>query len=222
MGNKRRSNNGIQGASLTKKVFYPKTDKQERAFNSRKNLVMSGSAGTGKTFVCLNLALEDLFNGVYQKIIIVRSIVPTRDIGFLPGTLAEKCSVYEAPYKQIVIELFGRGDAYEILKQKGIIEFVPTSFIRGVTLDNTVVIVDESQNMTLHELDSIATRLGKNCRFMVCGDYRQADLPNNGFKTFLKILEYTNSFDMIEFTTEDIVRSGFVRRYIEARNELNL
>ena len=219
MNRKKRT---INGQNLQKKKIKPLTDNQAKVFESDKHLVLSGSAGSGKTFLCMNLALDDLLAGIYEKIVIVRSIVPTRDIGFLPGNVTEKCAQYEAPYKQIAIELFGRGDAYEILKQKAIVEFIPTSFIRGITLDNTVIIVDEAQNMTLHELDSIATRVGQNCRFMLCGNYKQTDLPKNGFNDFLRILRATREFDMIEFESKDIVRSGFVRTYIETKERLGM
>ena len=151
----------------------------------------------------------------------VRSVVPTRDMGFLPGNQKEKQRVYEQPYMSIATELFGRGDAYEVLKGKGLIDFISTSFVRGVTLDNCVVIVDECQNMTFHELDSVITRMGHNCRVIFCGDYRQSDLlrdsEKKGLKDFMRVLGTMKHFDIIEFTEDDIVRSPLVKEYIIAK-----
>ena len=160
--------------------------------------------------------------GVYDKLVIIRSAVPTRDMGFLPGTEKEKASVYEEPYKDIANELFQRGDAYGIMKQKNLVEFMTTSFIRGITLRDAVIIIDECQNMSFHELDSIITRMGENCRVIFCGDFRQADLKQNGMKDFMQILKRMELFDFIDFQVEDIVRSDFVKSYIIAKNELGL
>ena len=160
--------------------------------------------------------------GDFQKLVIIRSAVPTRDIGFLPGTEKEKASVYEEPYKDIANDLFGRGDAYEILKQKNLVEFMTTSFIRGITLRDAVILIDECQNMSFHELDSIITRMGENTRVIFCGDFRQADLKGNGIRDFFQVLKRMSLFDFIEFEVEDIVRSDFVKTYIIAKNELEL
>jgi phosphate starvation-inducible PhoH-like protein len=201
-------------------VLDPMTNNQSRAFASKKHLVLEGAAGTGKSYCSIYLGLEDISDGKYQSMTIIRSCVPTRDIGFLPGNTEEKTAVYEAPYQEICNSLFGRGDAYQILKKKDIINFITTSFIRGITLDNTVIIVDEVQNMTFQELDSIITRVGANCRIIFCGDYNQSDLKGNGLKDFLKILNAMGDFDTISFTKEDIVRSGLVKSYII--NKMNL
>ena len=158
-------------------------------------------------------------------LIIIRfsRFLDTRDIGFLPGNEKEKASVYEEPYKDICIELFQRGDAYEILKTKGIFYFMTTSFIRGVTLRDAVVIVDECQNMSFHELDSIITRIGENCKVVFCGDFRQADLEKNGLKDFIRVLKaMRKEFTLIEFEIKDIVRSDFVKKYITARTDLGI
>ena len=160
--------------------------------------------------------------GEYQKLVIIRSAVPTRDIGFLPGTEKEKASVYEEPYKDIANDLFGRGDAYEILKQKDLVEFMTTPFIRGITLRDAVILIDECQNMSFHELDSIITRMGENTRIIFCGDFRQADLKGNGIRDFFQVLKRMGLFDFIEYEVEDIVRSDFVKTYIIAKNELEL
>jgi phosphate starvation-inducible PhoH-like protein len=140
----------------------------------------------------------------------------------LPGTEKEKASVYEEPYKDIANDLFGRGDAYEILKQKNLVEFMTTSFIRGITLRDAVILIDECQNMSFHELDSIITRMGENCRVMFCGDFKQADLKGNGLKDFIRILKSMDCFTFVEFQVEDIVRSDFVKSYIIAKNKLEL
>jgi phosphate starvation-inducible protein PhoH len=159
-----------------------------------------------------------------DKMVIIRSVVPTRDMGFLPGSNKEKSKVYEAPYYAIFAELFGRGDAYEYLKNKNIVEFMTTSFVRGITLNDCVVIVDEIQNMTAQELHSVFTRIGKNCRVILSGDIKQNDLngkrEESGFKDFLKVLDYMRDFSIIEFDRNDIVRSTLVKSYIIAREEL--
>ena len=212
----------LAGASLTLREIEPLTRNQVRAFDSTKQLILHGLAGTGKTFISCYLAFDDMAKGENEKLVIIRSAVPTRDIGFLPGTEKEKSSVYEEPYKDIANEIFGRGDAYGILKQKSLVDFMTTSFIRGITLKHAVILIDECQNMSFHELDSIITRMGQNCKVIFCGDFRQADLKQNGMQDFLKILKRMNEFDFIEFEVEDIVRSEFVKNYIIAKNELNL
>lgn len=212
----------LAGASLELREIDPLTRNQLTAFESTKNLVLHGLAGTGKTFISSYLAYDDMAKGVYQNLVIIRSAVPTRDIGFLPGTEKEKASVYEEPYKDIANDLFSRGDAYEILKNKGLVHFMTTSFIRGITLREAVILIDECQNMSFHELDSIITRIGENCRVMFCGDFRQADLKANGLQDFIKVLKRMQKFTFIEFEVEDIVRSDFVKQYIIAKNELNL
>mgnify|MGYP001576417257 CR=1 FL=1 len=212
----------LAGASLELQEIEPLTRNQLTAFESNKNLVLHGLAGTGKTFISSYLAYDDMAKGNYQSLVIIRSAVPTRDIGFLPGTEKEKSSVYEEPYKDIAIDLFARGDAYEILKQKGLVHFMTTSFIRGITLRDAVIIIDECQNMSFHELDSIITRIGENCRVMFCGDFRQADLKANGLQDFIRVLKSMDLFTFIDFQVEDIVRSSFVKQYIIAKNDLNL
>jgi phosphate starvation-inducible protein PhoH len=211
----------INGSGLEISEIEPLTRNQLNAFESEKDLVLHGVAGTGKTFVACYLAFDDMAKKEYEKLVIIRSAVPTRDIGFLPGSEKEKASVYEEPYKDIAIDIFGRGDAYGILKTKGLVEFMTTSFIRGITLRNATILIDECQNMSFHELDSIITRVGMGCRVIFCGDFRQADLRNNGMQDFLKILKRMECFDFIEFGIEDIVRSDFVKQYIIAKTELD-
>lgn len=193
------------------------TDNQEKVFNSDKNVVLNGCAGTGKSFITSYLAFEAIASGQYEQLIYIRSAVSTRDIGFLPGKENEKIEVYERPYEDIAAELYNRGDAYSILKQKGIVKFIPTSFLRGTTIKNAVIIVDECQNMTYHELDSIITRIGANCQVYICGDYFQSDLQSNGLENLHKVLKAMKSFDFVEFDLEDIVRSDFVKEYLIAK-----
>jgi phosphate starvation-inducible PhoH-like protein len=202
----------------------PLNQNQAKVLNSDKNLVLSGFAGTGKTYLASYIGYREIFEGTrFNKLVYMRSAVPTRNIGFLPGNEKEKVEVYEAPYIDIATELFGRGDSYEILKKKGIVHFSSTSFVRGINLRDAIIIVDECQNMTYHELDSIITRLNENCRIIFCGDMRQADLYKNGLEDFYSVLRSMDEFDFIEFTKEDIVRSQLVKNYIIKKDEvLNL
>ena len=212
----------LAGSGLSLAEIEPLTKNQLEAFESDKNLILHGIAGTGKTFISCYLAFDDMVKGVYNNLVIIRSAVPTRDIGFLPGNEKEKASVYEEPYKEIALELFQRGDAYEILKTKGLVHFMTTSFVRGITLKDAVIMVDECQNMSFHELDSIITRVGTNCRVIFCGDFRQSDLKTNGLESFMEILKNMGAFDFIDFEIKDIVRSEFVKDYIIAKTELGL
>ena len=215
----RKKQKTLGGSGLSLWETEPLTQNQILAFESDKHLVLHGVAGTGKTFISCYLAFDDMINGLYDRLIIIRSAVPTRDMGFLPGSEKEKSAVYEEPYKNIAIELFDRGDAYDILKTKGLVHFMTTSFIRGVTLKDSVILIDECQNMTFHELDSIITRVGRDCRIIFSGDFKQTDIKNNGIRPFLKILKMMGSFDLIDFEVKDIVRSDFVKEYIIAREK---
>ena len=217
-----RRSKTLAGANLDLQEIEPLTKNQLLAFESDKNMVLHGVAGTGKTFISCYLAFDDMTKGMYKQLIIIRSAVPTRDIGFLPGSEKEKASVYEEPYKDIAVELFQRGDSYEILKTKGLLHFMTTSYLRGITLKDAVIIVDECQNMSFHELDSIVTRVGTNCRVIFCGDFRQADLAKNGLQDFIRVLKAMDQFDLIDFEIKDIVRSDFVKDYITAKTDLGL
>lgn len=210
-------------------TFQPITKNQTSTFNAykeNKNLLLHGIAGTGKTFISLYLALEEVLNPstVYDDVFLVRSVVSTRDIGFLPGDEQEKVSIYEAPYRSICRELFGLKDSYDALKQQGNVKFMSTSFIRGITINNAIVIVDECQNLNFHELDSIITRVGKNSKIIFSGDYTQTDLTREndkkGILNFMKILNSLNEFVTVEFMIDDIVRSDFLKSYIIAKYKL--
>ena len=232
----RQNGNASDGLSFKTQNFNlknvsPLTENQRIAFDAfddGKHLMLHGMAGTGKTFIALYKAIEALMEnkGVQNKIYVVRSVVPTRDMGFLPGNQKEKMKVYEAPYYAICTELFDRSDAYEVLKQKNAIEFISTSFVRGITMNNCFVIVDEVNNMTFHELDSVITRIGKGCRVLFCGDFRQSDLTKdqerNGLKDFMRVIDRLNDFVHVDFLEQDIVRSRLVKEYIIARQKLGL
>jgi phosphate starvation-inducible PhoH-like protein len=227
MSKKKKVASPISGLNLELQHIEPLTDNQKIAFESEKHLVLHGIAGTGKTFISSYLAYQSLLGGQHQRLVLIRSAVPTRDMGFLPGTDKEKSAVYEEPYKDIAIELFQRGDAYEILKNRQVAHFMTTSFIRGITLRDAVIIVDECQNMSFHELDSIITRVGENCRIMFCGDFRQSDLTKknerDGLHSFFDILKRMDGrFEFVDFGVHDIVRSDFVKDYIITKDFLGL
>lgn len=220
----------IRLESLSK--FEPITDKQSKAvaeYKAGNNLILSGSAGTGKTFLALSLALEDILdkNTRYDRVVIIRSIVPTRDIGFLPGDEEEKKEAYTAPYRSIVSEICSNdSEAWDKLTGSRELEFMSTSFIRGLTISNAIIVVDEFQNCNGHELDSVITRMGENCKIIMCGDYYQSDFTKETDKKsvikFLEIVQQLNKFSYIEFTWQDIVRSGIVRDYIMTKEMLKI
>jgi predicted ribonuclease YlaK len=253
MTRKRRSNNDYQpiGAGLTSKQvkrkkpinselllnIEPLTENQRNLFalyDEGKHLVAHGVAGSGKTFLCLFKALQDVLNEYtpYEKIYIVRSLVPTREIGFLPGSHEDKSSLYQIPYKNMVKYMFQMpSDAdfemlYGNLKSQETISFWSTSFIRGTTLDNCIIIVDELENLNFHELDSIITRVGENTKILFCGDASQSDLvrlnEKNGVIDFMKIIRSMPSFGIVEFGVDDVIRSGLIKEYLIAKMELNL
>jgi len=215
----------------------PITDNQKRLFDSYdegKHIIAYGAAGTGKTFITLYNALKDVLseNTPYDKIYIVRSLVATREIGFLPGDHEDKSSYYQIPYKHMVKYMFQMpSDAdfemlYGNLRSQETIKFWSTSFLRGTTLDDAIIIVDEFQNLNFHELDSIITRVGENTKIVFCGDASQTDLTKtnekNGIVDFMKVLRAMPSFDMIEFGIDDIVRSGLVKEYLIAKLEAGM
>jgi len=215
----------------------PLTDNQKKLFDSYdegKHIVAYGCAGTGKTFITLYNAIQDVLDErtPYERIYIVRSLVATREIGFLPGDHEDKSALYQIPYKNMVKYMFQMpSDAdfemlYGNLKSQETIKFWSTSFLRGTTLDNAIIIVDEFQNLNFHELDSIITRVGENSRICFCGDATQTDLTKtqekNGIIDFMSILRAMPSFGIIEFGVDDIIRSGIVKEYIIAKMELNL
>ena len=211
--------------------YEPITVNQKAAFEAwdeNDNLVLAGSAGTGKTFIAMYMALEEMLDpdSVYRQIIIVRSVVPTRDIGYLPGTAEEKKALYQMPYKNICEELFNDKGVYGKLSSSNKILFESTSFIRGQTWNESIIIVDEMQNLNFHELDSVITRVGQGSKIIFCGDYRQSDFKyqdeKDGVFKFLSIVEQMKDFSIIQFGWEDIVRSGMVRDYLMTKEMLEL
>ena len=217
------------------KQIEPLTDNQRKVFDAYaegKNIVLHGAAGTGKTFISLYLAMQQVLDpeSPYEKIYMVRSLVPTREIGFLPGDHEDKSNLYQIPYKNMVKYMFTMPDdasfemLYDNLRAQETVSFWSTSFIRGVTLDKCVIIVDEFSNLNFHELDSIITRVGEDAKIIFSGDYSQSDLIKSNERTgvldFMKILQTMPSFECVEFGIEDIVRSGIVREYLISKNNL--
>jgi phosphate starvation-inducible protein PhoH len=213
------------------KKINPLTKNQDLAFqayNQGNNLILSGSAGSGKSFLAMYMALNELLTdkSYYNRIIIIRSAVPSRDLGFVPGTLEEKSKIYQDPYIQIVNELVGRGDAWHYLFNENIVQFQTTSFLRGLTFRDCILVFDEIQSATFHEIDTVLTRVGENCRFVLCGDCKQNDLDNRkektGFHDAIKILDKIQNVSHVKFGLEDIVRSGFVKEYLEQKEKIGL
>lgn len=211
----------------------PMTENQRIAFDhwdQGYNVMLHGIAGTGKTFLGLYFALSEAMktNSYYKKVYIIRSTVATRDQGFLPGSIKDKMRVFESPYVPICTKFFGRGDAYEILKNKGLLEFTTTSYLRGETFDDCIILVDEIQNMADGELHTVMTRVGENCRIIFCGDVKQDDLTSerkkelSGLRDFMKIIRKMDEFKFVDFQIEDIVRSKLVKSYIIQRDRLGL
>jgi predicted ribonuclease YlaK len=215
----------------------PITDNQKIVFETwkkKQNQFLFGCAGTGKTFVSLYLALQDVMNlqTKYDKVVLVRSLIPTREIGFLPGDEEDKAALYQVPYANMVQFMFQQPNEqaftmlYDKLKQQGSLYFLSTSFLRGLTFDNSIIIVDECQNLNFHELDTIITRVGQDSKIVFCGDFGQSDLSKtsekNGLHDFLRILEEMEEFNCVEFDIGDIVRSGFVRNYLIQKTKLGL
>ena len=210
------------------KTFDPLTENQRKFFEAYKRgdyfVALHGVAGTGKTFCAMLKALEEVLDksNPFKKIIIVRSAVQSREMGHLPGDVNEKMEIYQQPYVQICETLFGRKDAYQRLEEQGYVEFISTSFIRGMSFDDAIIIVDEMQNLTFEEIDTVMTRVGYRSKIIWCGDYRQTDLNKkkndmSGILKFFDIAMHMSSFTRIEFTADDIVRSSLVKDYILAK-----
>ena len=217
--------------------IVPQTDGQQRLLDAIQNksvIICDGPAGTGKTFISLYLALKDILDlkKPYNKVILVRSLIPTREIGFLPGDEEDKSALYQVPYQNMVQFMFQQpneqsfSNLYTRLKSQGSLFFLSTSFLRGLTFDNSIIIVDECQNLNFHELDTIITRVGQDSKIIFSGDFYQTDLikqnDKNGLHTFLRILEEMEEFNCLEFTIGDIVRSGFVRNYLINKIKLGI
>ena len=215
----------------------PVTDGQKLVFDTWKksqNQFLFGCAGTGKTFVSLYLALSEVLKNEtpYDKVIMVRSLIPTREIGFLPGDEEDKAALYQVPYSNMMQFMFEQPNEqafetlYNRIKAQGSYYFLSTSFLRGLTFDNSIIIVDECQNLNFHELDTIITRVGQDSKIVFCGDFSQSDLTKtnerNGLMDFLQILQEMEEFNCVEFNIGDIVRSGFVRNYLIQKTKLGM
>jgi len=211
-----------QKGKLELRTLKPLNKKQQEVFNANKNLVLTGAAGTGKTLLLLYKGLVALQKREVSSILIVRSTVSSRDVGFLPGGLDDKIKLYEQPYEDLFEYLYDDKSAYRYFKkQRKEVDFKPTSFMRGNNIYNTYIIVDEFQNMTAQELDSVITRVAEGSSINFSGDVAQSDLIKNGFEQFTHILdELKDDFHTIEFTVDDIVRSGLVKRYLTAKHKL--
>ena len=196
------------------------------AWDDNENLILTGTAGTGKTFIALYLAIEAVLEKEVDKVIILRSAVPVREVGFLPGKLEEKIDVFQSPYKVMCEELFNDKSAYNKLINSHQLQFETTSFIRGKTFNRCVLIIDEMQNLNFHELDSVMTRAGDNCKMIFCGDHAQSDFYNegerNGLAKFLNIMYRMKNFTTVQFGWDDIVRSDIVRDYIMTKEMLGI
>jgi len=209
------------------KTFDPLTENQKIFFDAYKRgdyfVALHGVAGTGKTFIALYKAIEEVLdkNNPFNKIIVVRSAVQSREIGHLPGDVAEKMEIYQQPYRQICETLFGRRDAWDRLEEQGFIQFISTSFIRGMSFDDAIIIVDEMQNMNFEEIDTVMTRVGYRSKIIWCGDYRQTDLRKNNDKSgllkFFDIAQHMGAFTRVEFTVDDIVQENNSLTYFQER-----
>ena len=230
-----KKNKEISSSNLIKVKHI--TEGHKSVFETWKkgqNQFLFGCAGTGKTFVSLYLAMQDVLDlkTKYDKVILVRSLIPTREIGFLPGDEEDKAALYQVPYQNMVKFMFEQPNEqafsmlYDRLKNQGSLYFLSTSFLRGLTFDNSIIIVDECQNLNFHELDTITTRVGQDSKIIFCGDFSQTDLvkqnEKNGLHDFLRILMEMQEFNCVEFNIGDIVRSGFVRNYLIQKTKLGM
>lgn len=208
-------------------TFSPLTETQKHFFDlykqGTKAILLHGVAGTGKTFIALYKALEEVLDraNALQQVVIVRSAVQSRDIGHLPGDEDEKTEVFKRPYEDICAMLFGGfPSAFQRLEEQSHVQFMTTSFIRGITIDNSVIIVDEAQNLNFQEINTIMTRVGEGSKIIFCGDFRQTDLNKkqdmSGLRDFMCISRKMPSFRNIEFGVDDICRSELVKEFILA------
>ena len=215
------------------KTFDALTENQQKFFDAYKRgdyfIGLFGSPGVGKTFLAMYRGLEEVLDrsNPFKQIVVVRSAVQVRDQGFVPGSLDEKMEIYETPYKEISETLFGRSDAWDRLKEQGHARFISTTAIRGISIDDAIILVDESQSMTFHELSSVISRVGHRSKIIFIGDLKQNDLIKSkndvsGLKEFLNVARHMDEFSEITFTPDDIVRSSLVKSFIVACDKLGI
>ena len=229
---KTRNKSNSQTLNFSLNTVEPLTENQKLTFETYekgKHLLLIGSSGTGKTYISLYLSIKEILESKqYKNLIIIRSVVPSRDMGFLPGNVKEKIKAFELPYQQIFADLFSRDDVYDYLKNKKMVDFISTSFLRGITFEDSIIVVDECQNLELNELYAIITRIGKNSKVIFCGDYKQSDLKQTFKKDnkkedilkFIEIIEQVSQFKFIKYGHNDIIRSKLVKEFIIASEKL--
>lgn len=226
-------NNSLKIKLEALKTFDALTDNQQKFFDSYKRgdyfIGLFGSPGVGKTFLAMYRSLEEVLDrsNPFKQVVVVRSAVQVRDQGFVPGSLDEKMEIYETPYKEISETLFGRSDAWDRLKEQGYARFISTTAIRGISIDDAIILVDESQSMTFHELSSVISRVGHRSKIIFIGDLKQNDLIKSkndvsGLKEFLNVARHMDEFSEITFTPDDIVRSSLVKSFIVACDKLGI
>lgn len=190
-----------------------------RALNQNDLIFCTGPAGTGKTFLAVVVAVQALLANQYERIILTRPAVEAGEkLGFLPGDLQQKVNPYLRPLYDAINE-FIDPEKVPNLMERGIIEVAPLAYMRGRTLNNAFVIVDEAQNTTPAQMKMVLTRLGFRSRMVVTGDITQTDLPLNqqsGLTVALKILQNVEGIAICEFSQKDVVRHALVQRIVAA------
>lgn len=204
------------------KAIKPKTLGQKSyvsMINNNDVVFGIGPAGTGKTYLAVAMAIRAFKNNEVNRIILTRPAVEAGEsLGFLPGDLQDKVDPYLRPLYDALFEIFGF-ETYQNLVEKGAIEVAPLAYMRGRTLDNSFVILDEAQNTTFEQMKMFLTRLGYGSKAIITGDITQIDLPrgkNSGLKSASRILRNVRGIEFMEFSGVDVVRHPLVQRIIEA------
>lgn len=217
----------IVAKTVTGKVIYPKTIGQKEYYYAlKKNDVVFGigPAGTGKTYLAVVFAVAALKNNEVKRIILTRPAVEAGEsLGFLPGDLKEKVDPYLRPLYDALHDMLG-AEQTERLIEKGVIEIAPLAYMRGRTLEDAYVILDEAQNTTDAQMKMFLTRLGFNSKMVITGDITQIDLPNgihSGLKTAYQILRGVSGIKFVELSAMDVVRHPVVQRIIECYENRN-
>ena len=203
-----------------RRLIKPRSKKQTEYFNMVKNKQMvfcCGPAGTGKTYLAVAFAVSMLKSGAVDKIILTRPAVEAGErLGFLPGDIKEKIDPYLRPIYDALNDMLSFS---EVLKkiESGFIEIAPLAFMRGRTLSNAFIILDESQNTTSVQMKMFLTRLGENSKMIINGDLSQVDLPSgtkSGLRESIKILDNIDDIGFIEFGNKDVVRNPLVSKIV--------